>query len=177
VETLKRNIDELRARADSLQSLYAHDRRIFEEDPNLSDIGRREKLDSLKSEITRGLRTLMDEENRLIDEEIVRVERRIHSARGSQTVDLIAARDADERASRLSNADEAAPMLHRALRSDDTVLAVAVARRGVDEGWYSVVRMLEGERPELAKPFKELSKLIQLRDQFLRVMHYAPPAS
>jgi hypothetical protein len=52
--------------------------------------------------------------------------------------DLIATRDAQDRASRISTIDEAMAMLHRANQTGDETLAKATAEQAFDKGWTDV---------------------------------------
>lgn len=52
--------------------------------------------------------------------------------------ELMATRDAQDRAAKLSTAEDAATMLHRANQSNDETLAKAVAQAAFNRGWASV---------------------------------------
>jgi len=79
--------------------------------------------------------------------------------------DAISVRDAADRASRLTDADEALGLLQMADENGDEVLARAVAQQSYraakqatfgDEGWTSVLGEYLGSRPEVAAKLSEL---------------------
>jgi hypothetical protein len=95
-----------------------------------------------------------------------RVFRRVFGNSSATGADIIAARDADDRASRLESADEAASALARAEKNQDASLARAIALRAYQEakspfarGWAEVLSSYSGSRPGAAEDVAELARL------------------
>jgi hypothetical protein len=91
---------------------------------------------------------------------------------------VIAARDADDRAARLGNAEEAKAALARAEKNNDASLARAIALRAYEEsrapfggsGWGDVLRGYSGSRPGVADDVAELAQITSssLQTDFMR---------
>lgn len=169
---LKNSILQTRERARQVNEAFEAERQDIERDMDLTNDARARRISELTDRKKVSLDELRNRETQLLSDAVLRAERKIYSARGSSPDALIAARDADERASRLDAQEDAAEMLTRALRSDDLVLAMAVARRALEAGWQAVLRTLEAERPDLAKPFAEIAEIEQYRGDFSRLTHY-----
>jgi hypothetical protein len=81
--------------------------------------------------------------------------------------DIIAARDADDRAARLENAEEAQRALARAEKNNDASLARAIALRAYEEartpfggsGWGEVLSGYSGSRPGVSEDVAELARI------------------
>lgn len=145
-------------------------------DRNLNASAKGRAVEESKARLRGILATLEHEEDEAIREEIARLERQIFGARTSaDPMAMIAARDADDRAAQLESADDAGGMLHRALRSGDSVLALAVARRAVEAGWAEVTDQFKAERPDQGQAFDDLRALIRFRDDWRRPTVYLGP--
>ena len=70
-------------------------------------------------------------------------------------------RDAQDRAARLTQSDEAAQVFAAALRSDDKILAAAVLGRALDAGWNSIIDEYVKHNPSAGEDLKDLAKLRQ----------------
>lgn len=149
---------------------------VTSRDADLNAAAKRRIVDESKQRLREVIARLEREEAEAIEAEIIRLERQIFGARSAtDSMALIAARDADDRAARLESSDEAEGMLHRALRSDDNVLALAVARKAIENGWVEVTERFKAERPGQAQAFGELGAVIRFRDNWHRTAVYLVP--
>lgn len=167
-------VEGLRSSAKNAQDSYDRLVKQINNDHALSDAGKTEQRNAAFAETREYLRGLRAKEESLIDDEIVTLRVRIESRSGSGSTDIIAFRDAQDRADRLENADEALPLIERALRQRDTSLAAAVFRRAIDSGWRSVIDAYTAAHPEAADIIGELNYLTRAKeDSWQRTMTYA----
>lgn len=103
-----------------------------------------------------------------------RLEARLEaSGRSINTTNTIAFRDAHDRADNLNDADDALPVLKRALRSNDPSLALAIFRRAIDAGWTTVTDAFIAENPGLSDVVRDLHKSQGTKDSTMgRTMSY-----
>ncbi|SDD89932.1 hypothetical protein [Nocardioides lianchengensis] len=87
-------------------------------------------------------------------------------ATGASGADAISVRDADDRASRLEDADEALKLLRRAEGNGDTVLSRAIAQHAFGRrndffggDWAGVVDAYSEAHPQVASKISELANL------------------
>jgi hypothetical protein len=98
---------------------------------------------------------------------VERLSRRVFGNPATTGADVIAARDADDRAARLQTADEAQAALNRANQNGDKTLARAIALRAHTESqgpfgggqWGNVLRNYAGDRPGVAEDVAELASM------------------
>lgn len=171
---LEDKIERLRDDASNTQRRLAARMKEIDADTSLSESGKTGLRDHARREAKERLSSLRSQENSLIDDEITTLRVRIESRAGSSSSDIIAFRDAQDRADRLEKAADALPMLERAIRQRDTSLASAIFRRAIDSGWAAVVRVYTDAHPESADLAQDLNTLIHAKENSLaRTMHYA----
>lgn len=167
-------IKAVRARAESTSNVGYGEIQQIDKDPNLSDTYRKQLRGEKAAAVKERLAALRDEEKSIITRAITEAERTLDSKVGGSGADLIAFRDAQDRAERLQDQDSARQMLARALRNDDHTLAHAVFRRGVDTGWQDVINLFKQENPNSASAATDLQNLQEeLSNGMSRAMHYA----
>jgi hypothetical protein len=99
--------------------------------------------------------------------QVDKLSRRVFGNEPKTGSDIIAARDADDRAARLGDAEEAKAALARAEKNNDAGLARAIALRAYQEsrtpfggsGWGDVLRGYSGSRPGVAEDVAELARI------------------
>lgn len=158
---LESQIDDLRARAESIQKRWARTSDVLATDPTLSDVGRQAKLDAERDRMRDQLRDLR-KETELIDAKRQTLEKRLFglsSVTSSDPGHVLLYRDSQDRAARLTQSDEAAQVFAAALRSDDKILAAAVLGRALDAGWNSIIKEYVKHNPSAGEDLKDLAKL------------------
>jgi hypothetical protein len=132
--------DEVRPRLEGIQQRLNADVNAIRNNRSLTPAGRKREMAKVVLEAKKQV-------NRIKDEHVADREKRRNSyerlAFGISEFDvdpstLIAARDAQDRAQRLSSADEAAAVLHRANQTTDSTLAAAVGLHARNRGWNEV---------------------------------------
>ncbi|MGK0715015.1 hypothetical protein ACR5KS_02960 [Leucobacter sp. W1153] len=156
------------------QASKAHSRDITEiqNDQQLSDQGRAERISELKAAHASQRRTSINAENEIIDNKIATLERRLDGFVGYSSSDIIAYRDAQDRAEAVKDEGRAAKLMDRALRSNDRTLAHALFRAAVDNNWVEAQRSFAKENSSIAAIVNDVQKLRALRNTFGRGLNY-----
>lgn len=142
-------------------------------DPGLSDVGRKERIAELEQTRRTQRRALMEQEKEIITNKITALERRLDGFVGYSESNIIAFRDAQDRAEAIKDADKAAKVMDRALRTNDRTLSHAVYRTAVENGWGEARRAFAKENPTVASLVNDVARLTQLRDEsFNRAVAY-----
>lgn len=173
LDYLNTQVDGYRAEADRVQSHWGKTVKEIDSDASLSAEGKKnEKAQWAESTRTK-LKELRGKEEAAIDMKIRDLERQLDSKVGSTASDIIAFRDAQDRAERLDDKEEALRVLSRAIRNDDTTLAHAVFRRGLDANWREVTAMFGNEYPDKKTTVGDLAYLKAAKgNSFARSMPY-----
>lgn len=171
--SLERQIEDIRAQAEAARNSYQSRTGEIDRDPTLSEEGRRLAREQATSSIGPRLKELRAKEDALINAEINSLELQLDSKTGNTVNDIIAFRDAQDRAERIDDPNEAERILTRAMRQGDTSLAHAIFRRGLDSGWPTVVATFTNEHPELETAARDLKQLYRFRENtFARTIQY-----
>ncbi len=142
-------------------------------DPNLSDQGKRERAAELEAARKTQRKAAMEQEKQIISDKITALERRLDGYVGYTSENIMAFRDAQDRAESISDGDKAATVMARALRTNDTTLAHAIYRRAVDARWTEAKQAFAAQNPAVAKLVNDVHKLEELRDaSFNRTVAY-----
>ncbi|MDF2047283.1 hypothetical protein P2P98_14040 [Microbacterium sp. Kw_RZR3] len=167
-------IQALRGKADELSKWYQSNVRNIDSDPNLSEAGKAAEREEFRSDIRSQLAALRTQEEQLIEQGIAERMVRIESRSGSTSTDIIAFRDAQDRADRVEKQADALPVIDRALRQKDTSLAHAIFRRGLEANWRQVTDRFTQDHPDLADAVSELRTLVARKENtFDRTATYA----
>ena len=174
LDAFNTKVQALREKADNLSTYYQRTTREIDADPNLSDAGKTAERQAHRDEIKTQLAALRTQEEQLIDQSIAERMMRIESRSGATSSDIIAFRDAQDRADRIEKQDDALPLLDRALRQKDTSLAHAVFRRGLESNWRQVTDRFTQDHPDLSDAVRELRHLVARKENtFERTATYA----
>ena len=142
-------------------------------DPSLSDHGKKERIDALEADRTTQRRSAMDQEKQIITNKIGELERRLDGFVGWSSENIMAFRDAQDRAENIDDPDKAATVMARAIRTNDKTLAHALYRRAVDQRWDDAARAFAADNPTVAQLVNDVQKLQQLHDNsFNRAVSY-----
>jgi hypothetical protein len=166
-------IKELRDRASRNSRAYSVRLNEIHADPNLSATGRDAEINAETDGHRAAQKALRERENELIDRKVASLELRLDGIRGYASSDIIAFRDAQDRAEAISTPEDAAKVMARALRTSDRTLAHAVFRVAFDNQWTDAVNQFKAEQPDTARIVTDIGKLKRLRSQFGRGLVYA----
>ncbi|OBA60920.1 hypothetical protein A5647_12525 [Mycobacterium sp. 1100029.7] len=83
----------------------------------------------------------------------------LSSVTSSDPGQIIAYRDAQDRAARLTQADEAGEVFAAAIRSEDKTLAAAILGRALEAGWSSIVAEYVKQNPSAKQQLDDLAKI------------------
>lgn len=159
LEHIEAGIKEVRAKADPVRSRYDREVRNIQSDPNLSEEGKRAQIKDVAADYKSRLVALRDSETAIITSEVDRLERLVASTVGTTGSDIIAYRDAQDRAERIQDANQASQMMARALRNGDKTLAHAVFGRAIDAGYREAAQMYTELHPSLRDVASDLNAL------------------
>lgn len=174
LEAVDKKIDTVRDEATRVQNAYSTRTQEINADTNLSTEGKRERLDKAYDIAQTRLVELKSQEKKLVDDEITGLEKKIDAQAGSTSTDLIAFRDAQDRAERLNDVEEADRMITRAIRTDDRTLSHAIFRRALEAGWRSTTAIFEQAYPDLSAVVKDLNTMHNFRERTMeRAMAYS----
>jgi hypothetical protein len=171
---LESEIDDLRAQAASIQSRWARNSDSLNNDNDLSDTGKRAKLDSEHSRVNAKLSDLRKREKELIAAKKQFLEKSLFglSSLTSDPAQIIAYRDAQDRAARLTRAADAQELFASAVRSEDRTLAAAILGKALANGWNSIIDEYVRQHPSAGETLDDLAKL-QKYDSFGATLAYA----
>ena len=162
-------------RDEGKQASRNHSRQVdaITNDPGLSDIGRSERIAELEQARRAERRSLMVKEKEIVENKIAALERRLDGFVGYSETNIIAFRDAQDRADAIQNAAQAAKVMDRALRTNDRTLSHAVFRKASENGWTDAARAFAKENPTVAGLVHDVARLRNLRDEsFNRTVAY-----
>jgi hypothetical protein len=173
---LESQIDDLRAQAERIQNRWArtNDGSAMA-DETLSDIGKRAKLDAERERVSAKLSDLRKQETQLIAAKKQSLEKSLFglsTVTSSDPGQIIAYRDAQDRAARLTIAADAQEVFASAMRSDDQTLAAAIVARALNAGWSSIISAYIEQHPSAGENLADLAKLGQY-DSFGAALSYA----
>ena len=117
--------------------------------------------------------TLREKEVQLVKNHLRGLQTQLDAKVGSGATVLIAFCNAQERAERVDDKEDASRLMGLALRSNDRTLAHALFRRAIDQRWSGVVEQFTGGYPESATAAKEIQILDEhLENSWRRTMAY-----
>jgi hypothetical protein len=173
LDILTTQVDNLRAEAGRTLSAYAGQANAIEADSDLSPEGKTKQKQQINENAKAAMAALRQKESAAIDMKVRDIEKVLDSKVGSTASDIIAFRDAQDRAERFENGEDATKALERAIRTDDTVLAHAIFRRGIESNWRSVLAAFGKAYPDKQDLVGELAYLREAQtNTFARNMHY-----
>lgn len=172
---LESQIKDLRAQAASIHKRSARTTDSITGDRTLSEVGRQAKLDAERDRVRDQTSELRKKETGLIHAKKEALQKRLFglsSVTSSDPGQVLLYRDAQDRAGRLTQGDEAAQAFAAALRSDDKILAAAIVSRALEAGWRSIVNEYAAQNPTAGEDLKDLAKLGQYQS-FEATLAYA----
>ncbi|AOD21316.1 hypothetical protein IM25_06510 [Rhodococcus sp. p52] len=164
-------MEDLRVQAEKIQASFARALEEIRSDRMLSDEGKKSRIRDLyissKSKMDKlKTQTEQDEANR-----ITTLQRRLFGTVGTSAQDVIAQRDANDRAASLTSEEEALAMMQSAITFQDRMLQRAILRRAFEAGaelnpfngrpqhWLDVINAYVDEHPTTEDDLRELLEL------------------
>lgn len=179
LETLETKIGDLRSKAASLCDSYAQTHAEVTADPHLSDAGKQDYLAPLHEDLTAQIRALHAEEKNLVKTKRETLERSlfgISTITASNPAQIVSYRDAQDRASRLTDRDDAKQAYTAAIRSDDTTLASAILAKALELGWRSIRDDYLTRNPSARRDLDDLEQISHHEENsFATLTHYIVP--
>lgn len=172
---LESQIEDLRAQAASIHKRSTRTSAGIANDATLSAVGRQTKLDAERDRVRDQTRELRKKETGLINAKKEMLQKRLFGLSSVTSTDpgqVLLYRDAQDRAARLTQGDDATHAFTAALRSDDKILAAAIVSRALEAGWRSIVDEYVAQNPTAGEALKDLAKLGQYRS-FEATLAYA----
>jgi hypothetical protein len=161
---LESQIDDLRKQAANIQSRWARTTDLLDADNTLSEIGKRDKLDSEHAQVNARLRDLRKKETELIAAKKQSLEKALFglsSVASSDPAQILLYRDSRDRAAQLTQSDDAAEVFAAAVRADDRTLAAAILARALDAGWSGIVAEYVKQNPSAGDDLDDLATLLE----------------
>lgn len=162
LEFIEEKIESIRVQAANLIDDYNRTQAQVARDPNLTDAGKREHLAPIHQELTEQLKSLRQQEKDVVKTKREKLERSLFGLPAGTTSDparLVSFRDAQDRANRLNDRDEAEQAYKSALRSDDTVLAQAILGQAITRGWSNITDDYLTRNPQSRSDLNDLQQL------------------
>lgn len=166
----------IKAKRDTARaSSNEHTRAInaIDNDPTLSEQGKQERTAELEATRSTQRKAWIADEKAIITNKITELERRLDGFVGYTSENIMAFRDAQDRAENISDPEKAATVMARALRTNDRTLAHALYRRAVEQRWEEARRAFAADNPVVAQLVHDVHKLHELHDStFTRAVAY-----
>ena len=167
-------LDNLIAKMQSLRNQAAEtlaEHRRFEQavkaDRNLSDEGKQAQLKLARANANRHIASLRDAELKAIADKIDESQRRLDGSVGD---DVIAYRDAQDRADRINDEPEAVRILQRSIRAGDRSMTNAILRRSAEAGWQQAVAVIAADAPSASDAVRDLTELARFEQDLNQVL-------
>ncbi|WP_052688613.1 hypothetical protein [Williamsia herbipolensis] len=176
LDYLDAQIDDYRTQASNIVEHYSQTQAEVSADPNLTDVGKLEALAPLHEDVTAKVGALRAKEKAAIKHKRETLEKDLFGMNGGSSSDVVSYRDAQDRAARLTDPDEAQEVYTRALRSDDKILAQAILSRALDYNWHAITTDYRQRNPSASTALNDLTRLGQYENNgFMALMHYVVP--
>nr|WP_314844339.1 hypothetical protein [uncultured Microbacterium sp.] len=156
-EALGKSMQALRNEAATIIGNYQRQRDAIRQDRLLSSEGKDQQITAIYAMTAARVKELYGKEDKLLADKIESLQRSLVTQLGSGSSDVIAMRDAEDRADRLEKSSEAARVLERAIRVNDRSLAHAIVRRASDAGWTDVVAQATTAYPSVGETLKDIA--------------------
>lgn len=177
ITDIDNRLDALRAEAERIRENMHALSNAVRSNGLLSEEGQEAQLRGERETAAAKIRALREQEDKIVADRILTLERRVFGE-ASSSGDVIAMRDAADRAEQLETDEEAVRLYQRARTSRDEGLATAVVRRAVSSGFRQTLNAFEQSDPTKAEALNDLTTLIRFRDMPLnltKAMAYSDP--
>jgi hypothetical protein len=173
LDALNGQLEELREQGAALQRNAYQEKKNIAADGTLSAEGKRHQTEEAMASAKSRANALREKEVQLVKDRLRILETQLDAKVGSGATDLIAFRDAQERADRIDEKENAQRLMGIALRSNDRTLAHALFRKAINQRWAGVIDQFTAEHPDSATAAKEIQTLTNhLQNNWQRTLAY-----
>lgn len=159
LDNIDKQIEAVRAKAHSVNDTLRANKQSFIADRSRSDEGKQEAIATANNQARQKLQELQQEEDAIVKKHMESLERIVIGSVGTDPSSVINYRDAQDRAERLTDPNDAARVMTRALRSGDKSLATAVAQVALANRWNDVYQGFAEANPNIAESASDLVTL------------------
>ncbi|SIR96495.1 hypothetical protein SAMN05445060_1914, partial [Williamsia sterculiae] len=104
------------------------------------------------------------------------LEKTLFGINAGTSSDVVSYRDAQDRATRILDPDDAQTAYTNALRSDDKVLAQAILAQALTHNWTAITNDYRSRNPSAASALDDLTQIGQYENNgMMALMHYMVP--
>lgn len=136
--------------AAAVKAAAASARKAIQDDPMLSDLAKRGKLDALKAETRAQLDGVKAEQHAYENGLKATLEKQLRGTQPTDANSVLLRRDASDRVRKLNDKDEALAMLQDAIGNGDAEMAHALGQRARNATWLDVAEVYQGAFPDTA---------------------------
>lgn len=137
-------------RASEVKNTHSATRKEILNDPMLSDLAKRQKVEELKTQTRSTLDGMKAEQKTYVKDLRAKIERELLGTQPNDANSVLLRRDAADRARRITDEKEALAVLQDATRGGDASLAHAVGYRARNSGWLDALDAYREAQPDSA---------------------------
>ncbi|MGO4205188.1 hypothetical protein AB4Z09_26325 [Rhodococcus sp. TAF43] len=146
-------------RVDSIKASHKAQLEAIRKDPRLTAEGKRSELAKAHVASRDQMNELRTQFKTGLAADKLRIQRRLFGSVTADPTDIVSARDAHERASRISSQQDAITLLERAQITGDTALSRAIFHQAARHNWNEAITTHAETSPGAADGLKELRDL------------------
>lgn len=155
---------ELREKAATIKRNMDEEARAARANGNLSRSGQDQAIDDVYNTAAHEIAALRAEETRHIHARLTTISRKLSGQITNDPASIIPFRDAQDRAEQITEEAEAERIITRAIRSDDHVLAKAIAMRALDETWMDTYDQFKTAYPQYDQAVQDYVDMRHVQD-------------
>ncbi|WP_144872433.1 hypothetical protein [Microbacterium sp. 1.5R] len=155
LDNLNTKINTLRDEAAAIRRDFSTEIAALNANPSLTIAGKRELLDKIEPELRTKLANLDAEESKALEQTRQGLQRQITG--NASEGDVVAFRDAHDRAGRLESEVGARNAITQALDVDDVELAKAILHKSMANGWTAAIDTYTAARPDMSGTIRDLT--------------------
>ncbi|GLJ79756.1 hypothetical protein [Microbacterium imperiale] len=165
LSSLNNKLNKLRDTAAATQANHREWVASIRADERLSSTGKNAELAKRYLSASRTLRDLDRQEREALENTRAELERKMFGQFSNDPSAIIAYRDAQDRASALTEKDQAKAlnMMHTAKLAGDTTLQTALISRALSAGWDRVISQYNADNPDVAGTLKDLADVVHFQ--------------
>ncbi|WP_238422694.1 hypothetical protein [Gordonia sp. 'Campus'] len=162
LEFLESQISDIRSKAEQVRNQYERETQAINNDTSLSDSGKRERVSAYHDAAKAKMQKLRQNEVKLVEDRKQQLSQDLFGLSSTTSSDpnqIIAYRDAQDRASKIESGEEAQRLLDSATLSGDKSLTSAILARAFNEGWSKIIDKHAADNPQSLSKMRDLKKL------------------
>lgn len=177
LDALNTELNALRDSAARLQNDFVNQLRALNENDQLSMEGKHAELARIEPEYSAKLSELDKREDAILERTRISLRQRITGT--PDPTDVIAFRDAHDRAGKIESSEAARTAMARAIDVGDEALAKAILDQAIAKGWDTTVQKYTSAHPEMNTTITDLYALYRwtdnIQNEFERASAYRLP--